>query len=118
MIVDDQDSERHQTSVPSPTTPRTRANPCPNQPAAIPLAKVGVQAGVLGRVVDRQHAGYNLHRSCGLAGMRAAEAARLPGWDRVGAVGSASESSASCGLTLTVRLCTTDRVGPGLGGDE
>lgn len=34
MIVDDQDGERHQTSVPSAAAARTRANPCLNQPAA------------------------------------------------------------------------------------
>jgi len=28
MVIDDQDGERHQISVASPTTARTRANPC------------------------------------------------------------------------------------------
>jgi hypothetical protein len=32
MIIDDQDGERHQISVASPTTARTRANPCFSQP--------------------------------------------------------------------------------------
>jgi len=36
MVIDDQDGQLHQTSVASPTTARTRANPCISQPTAIP----------------------------------------------------------------------------------
>ena len=36
MVIDDQDGQLHQTSVASPTTARTRANPCISQPTRFP----------------------------------------------------------------------------------